>query len=213
MNGLPRGFRALISAAGRVRANARASYRHVRQLRAARVAQIDPAAVLHEEAVISNLAGEAPKVRIGANTHVRGALLVFAHGGEIAIGEWCYVGDGTRIWSAASVHIGDRVLISHGCEIHDCNAHPVGASARHRHFRDICTTGHPTDLPDVAALPVRIEPDVWIGFGSTILKGVTIGAKSIVAAKSLVTKDVPPGVVVAGSPAQLVRELTAEELE
>jgi acetyltransferase-like isoleucine patch superfamily enzyme len=206
-------FRALLTVAGRVRSGARAQVRQMRQQRLGRVAHFDSTAVLYEEGRVNNLAVDASRVRVGANTHVRGELLVFAHGGEIVVGDWCYVGEGTRLWSAASLHVGDRVLVSHGCDIHDCNAHPLGASARHRHFRDICTAGHPADLPDVAAQPVRLEDDVWIGFGSTVLKGVTIGAKSIVAAKSLVTKSVPPGVLVAGSPARIVRELTPEELE
>jgi acetyltransferase-like isoleucine patch superfamily enzyme len=52
---------------------------------------------------------------------------------------------------------------------------------------------------------------VWIGAGALILKGVTIGPRSVVAARSVVTTDVPPDVVVAGNPARIVRHLTAHD--
>jgi acetyltransferase-like isoleucine patch superfamily enzyme len=56
-------------------------------------------------------------------------------------------------------------------------------------------------LDDVASKPVLIEDDVWIGFGAAVLKGVTVGRGAVVAARSVVTKDVPPYSVVAGNPA------------
>ncbi|MBW2559292.1 MAG: hypothetical protein JRE40_00410 [Deltaproteobacteria bacterium] len=55
--------------------------------------------------------------------------------------------------------------------------------------------------------PVRIENDVWVGTGCTILKGVTIGENSIIAAGSVVTKDIPNNVVAAGVPAKVIRRL------
>lgn len=54
---------------------------------------------------------------------------------------------------------------------------------------------------------MRIKDNVWIGMGAVILKGVTIGENSVVAAGAIVTKDVPPNVVVAGNPAQIVKQL------
>ena len=62
--------------------------------------------------------------------------------------------------------------------------------------RHILERGHPKkaeDLPGLESAPVVIEDDVWISFNVTILKGVRIGAGSVIAANSLVTKDVPPG--------------------
>jgi maltose O-acetyltransferase len=52
-----------------------------------------------------------------------------------------------------------------------------------------------------------IEDDVWIGANAIILKGVTIGARSIVGAGAVVSRDVPPDCVVAGNPARVVKEL------
>ena len=68
---------------------------------------------------------------------------------------------------------------------------------RHSHFRHIMESGHPRlakDLPGVSSAPVVIEDDVWISFGAIILKGVRIGAGSVIAAGSIVTEDVPPNV-------------------
>lgn len=59
--------------------------------------------------------------------------------------------------------------------------------------------------------PVRIEDHAWVGFNVIILKGVTIGEGAIVAAGSVVTKDVPAFTVVAGNPARVIRELPREE--
>lgn len=163
-------------------------------------------AVLHPTAHLSNLR-EVRAIRIGEHTHVRGELLVLPHGGRIEIGAWGYVGEGTRIWSGCSVEIGDRVLVAHDCEIHDWNAHPIEAAARHEHFRAIVTTGHPLRLDSVPSAPIRLHDDVWIGFGSTILKGVTIHPRSIVAAGSMVVEDVPKDSLVAGRPARIIRRL------
>ena len=58
--------------------------------------------------------------------------------------------------------------------------------------------------------PVHIGDNVWLGDHSTVLKGVTIGDNSVVAARAVVTRDVPPNVVVAGSPAKVIKELDPE---
>lgn len=60
--------------------------------------------------------------------------------------------------------------------------------------------------------PIKIKYNTWIGFGACVMKGVTIGRNSIVAAHAVAVKDVPDNVVVAGNPAQIVRELDAKEL-
>ncbi len=146
------------------------------------------------------------KVVIGSNTHILGRLSVFAHGGQIEIGNDCYVGEYSQIWSFNSVVIGDRVQISHGVNIHDNNAHSLSAQRRHNHFKAILSTGHPKVLDDVPAKPIVIEDDAWIGFNSTILKGVTIGRGAVVGANTVVTKDVAPYTVVVGNPARVIGE-------
>jgi maltose O-acetyltransferase len=160
--------------------------------------------LLYPEARISNYQGKRGSVRIGQNSHILGELTVFAHGGIINVGESCYVGENSRIWSAQSIRIGDRVQISHNVNIHDTNAHSLSAANRFLHQCAILNEGHPSQLDDVAAAPIVIEDDAWIGFNATILKGVTIGRGAVVGAASVVTKDVAPFAVVVGNPARVV---------
>jgi acetyltransferase-like isoleucine patch superfamily enzyme len=147
---------------------------------------------------------ERGRIRIGANTHVKGILQIFPNGGEICIGRDCFIGEWTHIWSMASVKIGDRVLVSHNVNIHDNNGHSLSAGERHKHYMEIITVGHPEKLDDIVCKPVVIEDDAWIGFNSTILKGVTIGRGAVVGACSVVIEDVAPYEVVAGNPARVV---------
>jgi len=159
-------------------------------------------------ATIGNFSECPTLISIGKDTLILGDLQIFAHGGEIFIGEECYVGESTRIWSSASITIGNRVFISYNCNIHDTNSHSIDAHLRYQHFLAITSKGHPKeDVFDIQSSPLIIEDDVWIGFNSTILKGVRIGKGSIIAACSVVTKDVPPNVVVAGNPAKIVKSI------
>ncbi|PIQ33864.1 MAG: acyltransferase [Zetaproteobacteria bacterium CG_4_9_14_3_um_filter_49_83] len=153
---------------------------------------------LLSESEINNFSGSPEDISIGKQSHIRGRLLTYGHGGKISIGDWCYVGVRTEIWSMESIEIGDRVLIAHDVNIQDGTAHSVDSGERHAHFRHIVEKGHPelaSDLPGVSSSPVVIEDDVWISFGVTILRGVRIGKGSIVAAGSIVTRDIPPGML------------------
>jgi acetyltransferase-like isoleucine patch superfamily enzyme len=136
-------------------------------------------------------------------------LMTFAHGGRIEIGQWCFLGEGARIWSAVHISIGNRVLISHSVNIFDSLTHPLDARLRHEHFRTIMLHGHPRAI-DLGERPVEIGDDVWIGANSCILRGVTIGAGAIVGAASVVTQDVPADCVFAGNPAKLVKKLDSD---
>lgn len=155
---------------------------------------------------IINMSGRSGQIRIGDHSAIRGELLVFAHGGQIVMGDWCYFGEGSRIWSGVSVSIGDRVLISHGVNVFDGLTHPLDAIERHRHFRRIMTTGHPVDI-DLGDRPVRVCNDAWLGAGSIVLRGVTVGEGAVVGAGAVVTSDVPAWTVVAGNPAVVIKEL------
>jgi acetyltransferase-like isoleucine patch superfamily enzyme len=162
--------------------------------------------VLHAGCRIENETSDRSRISIGANTHVLSHLQVFPHGGRIAVGDDCYLGEETRIWSMDTVTIGNRVLISHGVNIHDHNAHSLSARKRRDHLSAIHRTGHPTILEDVIAKAVAIEDDAWIGFNATVLKGVRIGRGAIVGACAVVTKNVPAFAIVAGNPGVVVGE-------
>jgi acetyltransferase-like isoleucine patch superfamily enzyme len=149
--------------------------------------------------VTANIANPQHKaaIEIGDHSLVCAELLVFQDGGHIRIGRHCFVGPGTRIWSGVDVEIGDRVLISHGVNIHDNGAHSLAAQERHEHFIEIVMRGN-LPLGAVKKNPVVIEDDAWIGFNAIIMKGVRIGRGAIVAAGAIVTRDVPPYTIVAG---------------
>jgi acetyltransferase-like isoleucine patch superfamily enzyme len=167
-------------------------------------------AVLYDSARVINNLGDSGAITIGAHTHVKGEILTFGHGGKIRIGEYCFVGEHSRIWSAKDIAIGDRVLISHNVNIFDNATHPVSAKERHQQFRQIITSGHPRRI-DLAERPVIIENDALIGCMSLILAGVTIGEGAIIGAGSVVTKDVPPYTIVGGNPARVIREIPPDE--
>jgi acetyltransferase-like isoleucine patch superfamily enzyme len=172
--------------------------------------QLAQDAKLSKTARIRNISGDSSKIAIGKHSHIQGELLVFPHGGRITIGDWCYIGEGSRIWSAASIVVGHRVLVSHSVNIFDNLTHPVKAVERHEQFRQILTVGHPREL-SLGERPVTIQDDAWIGAGAFVLRGVTLGHGAIVAAGAVVTKDVQPFSIVAGNPATLIRELTPDE--
>ena len=117
------------------------------------------------------------------------------------MGDWCYLGERSTLWaSGADIAIGNRVLIAKDVFIANNNAHPIDSHDRHLHYKAIIESGHPEQV-DLNGADIIIEDDVWIGSQSIILKGVTIGEGSIIAAGSIVTKDVPAHVMVAGNPA------------
>jgi len=169
-----------------------------------------PRSRLGAPARIINIGGDSSLIRIGESTIIEGELLVFPHGGRIAIGAWSYVGAGTRIWSDTDIQIGNRVMISHNVNIFDNLTHPLDATARHAQFRQIAGAGHPRKM-DLGGRAVVVADDAWIAASATLLRGVTIGRGAIVGAGAVVTRDVPSGAIVAGNPARLIRELSLAE--
>ncbi len=162
--------------------------------------------LFHSPAQALNMSNRRENIRIGDICHIRGELLVYPYSGSISIGNYCYVGEGTRIWSGKGITIGNRVLISHNVDIHDSNDHPLDPQLRHEHYKDILSIGFLAKY-DICAAPIIVADDVWIGFGACIMRGVTVGAGAIIAAHAVVTKDVPARAVVAGNPARVIRVL------
>lgn len=181
------------------------------RMRLSRHMLLDEKAVIHPAASVQNIRKQRQAIRVGANTHLKGELLTFAHGGEISIGEYCYIGEQSHIWSSAQISIGDRVLIAHNVNIFDSQTHPLNPTQRHQHYREIITSGHPAKI-DLGESPIRIGNDVWIGCLSIVLRGVTIGEGAIVGAGSVVSKDVPAFTIVAGNPARVIRQLELHEI-
>ncbi|HXJ62386.1 MAG TPA: acyltransferase [Actinomycetota bacterium] len=102
--------------------------------------------------------------------------------------------NGPTIQAACRIEIGDDALLGDAIVL-DTDMHPTGANRRH------------DPQAEVRSAPVVIERNVWVGGQAAVLPGVRIGEGSVVGFRAVVTADVPPGVVVAGNPARVVREL------
>lgn len=181
----------------------------LRKLRGKPTLVIGKGSSLGMRAQILNAGTNSECITVGENSRVEGELFVFAHGGRISIGDWCFVGPGSRIWSSCELTIGNRVLISHNCNVMDSLTHPLDANERHAQFKAIFTSGHPTKIT-LGEQAVHIGDDVWLGAGATVLRGVQVGRGAVIGAGSVVTHDVPPYTVVAGNPARVIRHINPE---
>ena len=169
----------------------------------------DASVKVTSDARIINIYGDTKRIRIGSQSVIRGELVTFAHGGDISIGRHSFIGKNTRVWSGLGITVGNRVMIAHGVDIFDNLTHPIDSEGRHAQYMQIFSRGHPSEI-DLGDRRVDIADDAWIGAGACILRGVSIGEGAIVAARAVVTTDVPARCVVAGNPAQLVRRLDGE---
>lgn len=113
-------------------------------------------------------------------------------GRNITLGKRVFINAGCKFQDQGGISIGDDCLIGHNVVIATLN-HDLAASRR----------------ADMHPAPVVIGRNVWIGANATILAGVTIGDDAVVAAASVVTKDVPARSIVVGSPARVVRSVPA----
>jgi acetyltransferase-like isoleucine patch superfamily enzyme len=114
--------------------------------------------------------------------------------GRIRIGNYCLICPGVRISSASHVSIGDNCMIASSAYLTDSDWHDV--------YNRIAFGK--TD-------PIDIADNVWIGDSAIVCKGVTIGENSIVGAGAVVVNSIPANCIAAGNPAQVVKQLDAEE--
>lgn len=120
------------------------------------------------------------------------------YGYNIELGENFYANVNLVILDCAKVRFGDNVFIAPNVAIYTAG-HPLDAERRNQGLE--------------YAWPVTIGDDVWIGGGVTILPGVTIGEGSVIGAGAVVRHDVPPGVLVAGNPARVIRPITEADAQ
>ena len=114
-----------------------------------------------------------------------------AYGLEIRVGHRVFINQNCTLYDLAEISIGDDVMIGPNVSIIS-EGHPVAPSQRRA---------------SVVGKPIVIERNVWIAAGATIIGGVTVGENSVVAAGSVVTKDVPPNTLVGGNPARVIRSI------
>lgn len=113
---------------------------------------------------------------------------------KIIIGDGCRIGIRNSFACIDKIEIGKNVLFAGYVHITD---HSHGYEDVHKNIKE---------QPLISKGPVIIEDDCWLGFETEILSGVHIGKHSIVAARAVVTKDVPPYCIVAGNPAKVVKQ-------
>lgn len=130
------------------------------------------------------------------------ACIFITHGGTVNIGN--NVGMSSPcIRIQEHLSIGNHVNLGGNCTIYDSDAHPIDYLAR-RSPKQLYSNN---PMTTVQSAPISIEDDVWIGANCFILKGVTIGARSVIGAGSVVTKSIPADCIAAGNPARIIKKL------
>jgi maltose O-acetyltransferase len=135
---------------------------------------------------------------------------LFAHFGEAAVVKPTF-----RCDYGYNISVGPRTFVNYDCIFLDCNRITIGADVQIAPGVHIYTATHPLEAAVRRsgleyALPVTIGDGVWLGGGAIVCPGVTIGADTVVGAGSVVTRDLPPGVLAVGNPCRVVRLLENE---
>ena len=132
------------------------------------------------------------------------------------IGEKCNILPPFKCDYGFHIEVGENFFANYNFIVLDGNYVRIGDNVWIAPNVGIYAAGHPLDVEDRIAgeeyaFPVTIEDNVWIGGGVSIIGGVTIGKNAVVAAGSVVIRDVPPDTLVAGNPAKVVRKITAAD--
>jgi acetyltransferase-like isoleucine patch superfamily enzyme len=145
------------------------------------------------------------RIRVGRGTRISGKSTLIGRSASAAaplldIGDNVDIGWQSTISVGTRVEIGDNVRLAGKCMLAGFPGHPMDAADR--------AAGLP-DTPDQIG-DIVLERDVWLATGVTVLAGVRIGAATVIGAGSVVTRDLPPGVLAAGVPARVIRRLAAD---
>lgn len=110
-----------------------------------------------------------------------------------------------------NIRVGRNVFVNQNCTMYDLGGIDIADDVMIGPNVSLITAGHPVEPSQrrefVVAKPIVIERNVWIAAGATIIGGVTVGENSVVAAGSVVTRDVPANALVGGNPARVIRSL------
>jgi acetyltransferase-like isoleucine patch superfamily enzyme len=135
------------------------------------------------------------RLDVGEQTLLEPHVWLTSERGRIRIGAGTFLNLGVMVASVELVDIGDHCMFANGCFITDGN-HRFDDPEMPVTWQGFTTKG-----------PTRVEDNVWCGAGVVVTSGVTIGRRSVIGANSVVTSDVPPFSVAAGSPARVLREV------
>jgi len=150
----------------------------------------------------------------GKGVYVENNVQLQRHPEKVFFGEWVMLKEGVRICpthSEASITIGNWTTVGHHTFIFSKNEIKIGNNCLIAPFCYLVDSDHGIDCNTLireqamTTKPIIIGNDVWLGTGAVITKGVTIGDGAVVAAHAVVTHDVPPNAVVAGTPAKIIR--------
>lgn len=145
---------------------------------------------------------DSGRLTIGESTLLEpGCWLTLGPEAEIRIGRECFLNRGTMLAAADRIEIGDHVMFANGCFVGD---------AAHRHDDPELPITRQGFEPGRA---VRIGSSVWFGVNCVVTGGVEIGDRAVIGANSVVTRDIPPGVIAAGAPAKVIKEIEFKHAE
>jgi acetyltransferase-like isoleucine patch superfamily enzyme len=139
---------------------------------------------------------DSARLEIGEGTLLEpGCWLTLSPEARIRIGEGCFLNKNTMLAALELIEIGDHVMFANNCFVGDAD--------------------HRFDDPDTPVTwqgfepqgPVRIGSNCWFGVGCVVTGGVEIGERSVIGSNSVVTRDIPAGVIAAGAPAKVIREI------
>jgi acetyltransferase-like isoleucine patch superfamily enzyme len=143
------------------------------------------------------------RIRSGGTLHIGNKLKVdgrpiatliqVGSAGRLSIGDDVYINYGVDILASHSVTLGDNVLIGPLCAVVDDDMHDLDSARKRRQA------------------PIVVESNVWLARGVIVMPGVTIGRDTVVAAGSIVSRSLPAGVLAAGAPARVIRDVTIED--
>lgn len=156
-------------------------------------------------------------VEIGDKGIITAKFIFETSEGFVKIGNNVHMGMTTFI-CRNGITIEDDVTMAWDITLYDHNSHSIYWNERendnHQCYKDYTEFKNNIvnkDWSNVRSAPIKICSKAWIGFGVTILKGVTIGEGAVVGAKSLVTKDVAPWTIVGGNPAKVIKEIPLDK--
>ena len=153
-------------------------------------------------------------VIIGKNTMLGCSIVFESDEGKVEVGDNTFINSNTSLISRDRISIENNVTIAWGCTLYDHNSHSLDFRERikditrqNQDYRKGKSLTSSKDWNTVKSKPIVIEDNVWIGFDSVILSGVTVGEGAIIGARSVVREDVEPWTVVVGNPAVVVKRL------
>jgi len=142
---------------------------------------------------------DSGRLQIGEGTLLEpGCWLTLSAEARIRVGEGCFLNRGTMLAAMEEIEIGDHVMFANNCFVGD---------ADHRYDDRTRPITHQGFVPRG---PVRIGSNCWLGVSCVVTGGVEIGERAVIGANSVVTRDIPPGVIAAGAPAKVLREIEFE---